>query len=118
EREALEQPAVAVARDDGDDARERRRRIRNGAQQARLALDRLLVHVRDLDSVDRAQARPEREGGARIVGVHVHLQRALVSDDEQRVADLLELLLEPFAIELRALDEEDRAVAVARELLV
>ena len=101
-REALEEPAVPVSRDDGDDAGRRalRRHVGDGREQPLLALARLLVHVRDLDAVDRADRAADRERRARIVGVHVHLDRGRVADDEQRVADLLELLLERLAIEL------------------
>ena len=119
--EALEQPPVAVARDDGDDAR---RRALRGAGRARRASSRssrcvrLLVHVRDLDAVDRPARDAERERAPGIVGVDVHLERARVADDEQRVAELLELVLERVAVEPFALDQEDGAVAVARELLV
>ena len=56
--------------------------------------------------------------GARIVGVDVHLERAAIADDEQRVAEPLQLALERVGVERVALDEEGRAVAVARELLV
>ena len=66
-------------------------------QQALLALERLLVHVRDLDAADRAVRDAERQRAARVVGVHVHLQRGAVADDEQRVAELLELALERVA---------------------
>ncbi len=83
-----------------------------------LALLGLLVHVGDLDPLDRAGGSAERERGAGIVGVDVHLERGLVADDEQRVAELLELALEPVAVELLALDHEDGAVAVARGLQV
>ena len=41
-----------------------------------------------------------------------------VADDEQRVAEPLELLLERVRVELVALDHERRAVAEARQLLV
>ena len=75
----------------------------------------LLVHVRDLDPVDRPGLRADRERRAGIVGVHVHLERARVADDEQRVAELLELALERFAVEALALDHEDGAVADTRD---
>src|SRR5439155_12918396 len=90
----------------------------NGGEEPLLALLGLTVHVRDLDPVDRAGRDAERERGARIVRVQVHLQRAAVADDEQRVAEPLELALERVRVELLALDHEDGAVAVARELLV
>ena len=100
--EALEEAPVALARDDGDDAGGRAlgRRVGHRGEQPLLALLRLLVHVRDLDAVDRADRAADRERGAGIVGVHVHLDRGRVADDEQRVADLLELLLERLAVEV------------------
>jgi hypothetical protein len=76
------------------------------------------VHVRDLDPVDRALAHAERERGARVVGVDVDLERGVVADDEERVAEPLQLLLEAVRVEALALDDEDRAVAVLRQLLV
>ena len=76
------------------------------------------MHVRDLDAIDRPCRDPERERPSGVVGVDVHLQRIAVSDDEQRVAELVELRLERARLELVALDEEDGAVAVARVLLV
>ena len=78
----------------------------------------LRVHVRDLDAADRAARGAERERAARIVGVDVHLQRRAVADDEQRVAELLELGFELVGVEALALDDEHGAVAVARQLLV
>ena len=63
-------------------------------------------------------AVPSGERPARLVGVDVDLQRARVADDEQRVAERLELGLERVGVEALALDHEHRAVAVARELLV
>ena len=91
---------------------------RDGVQQALLALMRLLVHVRDLDAADRAARDAERQRATGVVGVHVHLQRRAVADDEQRVAELLELRLERVEIEVVAFDDEDRAVAVLRKLLM
>ena len=76
------------------------------------------MHVRDLDSLDRASGGAERERGPWVVGVEVNLERGLVADDEQRVAEPLELRLEPVAIECLSLDHEDGAVAVARGLEV
>ncbi len=88
------------------------------AQEPRLALLGLRVHVRDLDPLDGAGCDADRERAARVVGVHVHLQRGRVADDEQRVAQLLELRLDRVGVEPLALDHEDRAVAEAGELLV
>ena len=76
----------------------------------------LLVHVGDLDSLDRARGGAERERRAGVVGVDVHFQRGLVSDHHERVAELLELRLEPVAVERLSLDHEDGAVAVAGRL--
>ena len=78
----------------------------------------LLVHVRDLDLLERADGGSERERRTRLVGVHVHLQCGRIAYDEQRIPERLELLLERRAVEPGALDDEDGAVAVARELLV
>ena len=64
------------------------------------------------------RAAPSAERGAGIVGVDVHLQRGLVADDHQRVAELLELAPRARGVEPLALDDEDGAVAVAGELLV
>ena len=63
-------------------------------------------------------AVPSAERLARVVGVHVHLERRRVADDEERVADPLELTLERVLVELLALDDEHRAVAELGELLV
>ena len=78
----------------------------------------LLAHVGDLDALDRARGGAERQRRARLVGVDVHLQRGLVADHDERVAEPLELRLEPVAIERLALDHEDGAVAVAGRLEV
>ncbi len=115
--EALGEPAVPRARGDGDD-RARLLLAGNGVQQPLLPPVRLLVHVRDLDAADHAARDPERQRAAGIVGVHVHLERARVADDEQRVADPLQLALETVGVEPVALHHEDGAVAVLRELLV
>ncbi len=66
----------------------------------------------------RAAASGERQRPTRVVGVHVHLQRRSVADDEQRVAERVELGLDRVGVEVVALDHEDGAVAVARELVV
>ena len=58
------------------------------------ALDRLAVHVHDLDRLDDAHRRRELECAPGVVGVDVHLERRLVADDEQRVAERGELPLE------------------------
>ncbi len=76
------------------------------------------MHVRDLDPVDDPEAGAEGEHAARLVGVDVDLQRLGVADDEERVAELLELALDRVAVEVLSLDHERRAVAIAGELLV
>ena len=76
------------------------------------------MHVRDLDAFDDTDRGRERERPSGLVGVHVNLERGRIADDEERVAHLLELGLERGGVEVLALDEEDRAVAVARQLLV
>ena len=58
----------------------------------------------------------DREVG--LVGVHVHLQRLVVADDEHRVADLLEPRHERLAVEVVAGDREVRAVAEAARLVL
>ena len=116
---ALEETAVAVA-----GRRPRRRRSRASVrvghrlEEPLLALLRLLVHVRDLDALDRPDRGAERERAPGLVGVDVHLERGRVADDEQRVAEPLELALERVGVEPLALDHEHRAVAVLRQLLV
>src|ERR1051326_458442 len=70
----------------------------------------------DLDGLDRAGGGAESEGRARIVGVEMNLEGGLVSDDDERIAQRLELNLELVAIEGIALDDEDGAVAVTRGL--
>ena len=87
-------------------------------QEPFLALLRLRVHVRDLDTADRPAGNAERERPAGVVGVHVHLERTAVADDEQRVPDPLELGFELVGVESLAFDDEHGAVAVAGELLV
>ena len=71
------------------------------------------MHVGNLDALDRAHRRAEGECGARVVGVDVHLERRLVADHDERVAEGVELRLELVAIERVPLDHEDGAVAVA-----
>ena len=118
----LEEPAVAGAGDDGNDAGLERvvgvGHVRHRPEEAAGALLRLLVHVRDLDALERPEARPRRERRPGLVRVDVDLQRGLVADDEQRVAEALELRLEDGRVETVTLDDEDGAVAELRELLV
>ena len=79
---------------------------------------RLLVHVGDLGLEDLAEPRSERDRGLVVVGVHVHLERGGVADDEERVADPAELALEQAGVQIVPLDDERRAVAIAGRLLV
>jgi hypothetical protein len=76
------------------------------------------VHVRDLHASDHTERGARRESGSRVVGVHVDLERRGIADDEERVSELLEAPLDRRGVEVRTLDDEHRAVAVARELLV
>ena len=76
------------------------------------------MHVRDLDTFDHTCAGPDRERSTRFVRVDVHLQRLVVADDEQRIAELLQLVLDRLLVEAVTLDHERCAIAVARELLV
>jgi hypothetical protein len=80
--EALEQAAVSSARDHGDHARTRGAAGERG-EEPLLALLGLAVHVGDLDALDRADARAERERRAGIIGVDVNLERLGVAYDEQ-----------------------------------
>ena len=58
--------------------------------EARLALGDLLAHVGDVEVGDLADALEEGDRGLGLVGVDVDLQRRLVADDEDRVAEPLE----------------------------
>ncbi len=112
--EALEQAPVPVTGGNRDDRHGRR--VRDGVQQPLFALLRLLVHVRDLDAFDHADAGPDVERAAGVVRVDVDLERLGVADDEERVAELLELLLDCVAVQPVPFDDERRAVPVLREL--
>ena len=116
--EALEEPAVSPAGAHGDEpGLERRERVgRAPLEEPLLALRGLVVHVRDLDALDDADRRAERERLPGIVGVDVHLERRRVADDEERVADPFELRFERVGVELLALDDEHGAVAELGEL--
>ena len=91
-------------------------RIGNRFEQPLRALDRLTLHVRDLDSLDRAERSAERERPARLVRVDMDLQSRRIADDEQRVAEALQLVLERARVEALTFDDEHRAVAVLRLL--
>ena len=75
------------------------------------------MHVGHLDELDGAALAAERDRTLRLVGVHVHAQGRLAADDEDRVAELLELALEHTRVERFALDDEARAEAKTRELV-
>ncbi len=94
------------------------RRLRDGVEEPFPAVDRLQVHVRDLDVRERAPAHGERERPAGIVGMHVNLERGRVPDDEHRVAERVELALDLVGVEPLALDDEGCAIAVLRKLRV
>ena len=113
--EAPEETHVPLSGRDGDDVGPR---VSGRAGEPRLALRRLDVHVLDVDLLDDAERRGEREHPAGVVGVDVNLHRARRADDEERVAEVAELALDRVGIDLLALDEEARAVPVARELEV
>ena len=84
-------------------------------QQALLAIEGLRVHVRDLDRCDRAASDSERQRAPGVVGVDVDLERRRVADDEDRVAERLELRLDLVGVEPVALDHERGAVLELRE---
>ena len=73
-------------------------------------------------AISTPSTTPERgaecERPAGVVGVNVHLERRRVADDEERVADPLELGLERVGVQALALDDEDRAVAELGQLEV
>ena len=81
-------PSPATTATSSDASRHRRE------PQTRLALLGLVMHVRDLDPLEHAARGPEAERGPGIVGVDVHLQGGLVTDDHQRVAEPLEFRLQ------------------------
>ena len=91
---------------------------RRTLEESFLALRRLHVHVRDLDALDDAERRAECERLSGVVGVNVHLERGRVADDEERVADPLELGLERVLVQAVPFDDEDRAVAELGQLQV
>ena len=57
---------------------------------ALVALGHLLVHVGDVEVRNLSVAREHRGRALGLVGVHVHLQRARVADDQHRVAERLQ----------------------------
>ena len=120
--EALEQPPVAASR-----TRRRRAPVSSVAsavgapppsssRSSRCAVCRCMFAI-STPSID-AHARCRMRAPPGVVGVDVHLERRRVADDEQRVAEPLELALERVRVEVVALDDEDRAVAVLGQLLV
>jgi hypothetical protein len=57
------------------------------------------VHVRDLDTLDRAERGAVRQRSAGLVRVDVDLERGRVADDEKRVAELVQLRLQRLRVE-------------------
>src|SRR5207247_5785538 len=112
----LKQPPVALAGDDRDDGPPAIARTR--MRESLLALGALEVHVRDLDPFEDPDRRARPQRGAGVVRVNVSLERGRIADDEERVAERFELALEGVAIEILALDDEPRAIAIARGRLV
>ncbi len=70
------------------------------------------MHVGDVLALDRSRGGEQPFGRVGVVGVHVDLDRGLVADDENRIAELLERGHERGAVERFARDDEVRAVAV------
>ena len=85
-----------------------------------LALCGLAVHVADLDAglVDDADGTTDSKRPVRLVGVDMHLCDRLVPGHEQRVAERIEPGVQHVEVELVALDDEHRAVAVLGLLVV
>ena len=113
----LENRAVALALDERDDAGFQLDRV-TARREARLAGRCLRVHVRDLDLIDDTDGSRRRERSPRIVRMDVHLDRRLVPDDEERIPEAPEHVLEPPGVEIVSLDDEAGAIPVARQLLV
>ena len=90
---------------------------RSGASRS-LRRHGLRVHVADLDAADHARRGTDAERAAGIVRVHVHLEGRRCPDDQDAVPERRERRLERGSVDLRALHEEARAVAVARGALV
>ena len=114
---ALEEPAVALAGDDRDDRRPRdRRRPGCESRSSRWAVCSCMFAISTRSMTPSAvPARSAAPGSSVWTWA---LSAARVADDEQRVAERRELALESLAFEPLALDDEARAVAVARSLLV
>ena len=85
-----------------------------------LALRGLAPHVADLDpgAVDHPGRAADVECLLGLVRVDVHLGDRLVARHEEGVAQRREPAVERVEIERLALDQEDRAVAVLRLLVV
>ena len=82
------------------------------------ALGDLLAHVGDVEVGDLPGALEERHRGLGLVGVDVDLERRLVADDQDRVADPLQPGQEVARGEAGAGDDEVGAVAEAAVLVV
>ncbi len=80
--------------------------------QPRVALFDLQAHVGDVQPRDLAGAVEDGRRQLGRIGVQVHLQRARVADDEDRVAEQLERLDEASGAELSAGDGEVGAEAI------
>ena len=74
------------------------------------------MHVADLDAADHAGGGADAQRAARVVGVHVRLEGRRSADDEHAVAERRERAGQRVPVDRVALDEEARAVAVARRL--
>ena len=88
------------------------------AVEPRPPLGDLLAHVGDVEVGDLAGPLEEGHRGLGLVGVDVDLERRLVADDEDRVAEALEAGQEVARGEAAAGDDEVGAVAVAAVLVV
>ena len=113
--ELLVEAAHAGARGDGHDSAAHRgpaQRRRAVVAQARGSLVLLLVHVRDVQPLDRPAAGKDCDGKLGIVDVNVYSKGAGVPHDEDRIADLLQRRHEVPRLEAVTVDYEVGAVAV------
>ncbi len=113
----VEPPEALAARDRHDPARGQRRLVAV-AREPCAAVGHLLVHVGDVEAGDLADGLEQRRRPARVVGVDVHAQSAVVTHHENGVPDLLQQRHESPAVEPLASDGEVRAVAEARRLVL
>ena len=89
-----------------------------GARDPLAALGGLRAHVPHVEVGDLADVGEDRGRALGVVGVHVHLQRARVADDEHRVAELLERSDELAGLQAAPGDREVGAVAVGARLVL